>query len=812
LKFELNLDELRALRCHQLARSASSSAPSSSTDLTLSTTTYATQQLHHQHRQLQAAFLKHITYIFERGIRRFPDHLPLWSDYLSYLHTHKAYNILNTVFAKALNLYPTQIVFYLQASMYELKTNCNAHAARVLLQRGLRFNPRSEVLWLRYFELELWYSLRNQERRQVLGLPEKAMGEEGEGDGEETHPTLGIPWVVYQHAVTAITAGTSASSDVIGPSESSQNESQQFCLQILQSVESVSGAALLHKKIYFDIEKRFGHTARYWTNLLSQYVHSTSLESGSVSSQSLEEDFEAVFGKRKREEGEGEEELAEGPGVVRNNIDSLAQYLESCYQILSDYEASTCHQSSLLKEEKAIYGSILTDALRRVMHRMSASVDEFLDTTAPAVALSSVSVEKGPTPPPPSAPHSAKKKRKGKKSEEETEESSPLLPPLSSTVSGHGRQSVQRLALVLEKIRVVLVSVPLSSSSSSSRRQGGDHSFPQELSLECELLVSKHELYRCLTFLTLTTQQQFPTHQLVTLTDLMDWLAHTASVQHISSTSPLYRDYALLVWKIVQLVWSSATTAFTTVDIAQHLGDGVSASATTRSRCEEMKQAIFCVMRHLPLLLVAQETAWKKEQHTTLPVQKLLTQFLNFLQNPSPLLRELYRNTSAGEAEDEEETDEEDSLAECFPTVEEVLRSLIQTPICLLSQRVHWCLYYLHFSSAGASSSSSLSLPQTIDWIENCLFQLPQSLSDSTSGDLTLYYQQALAYEMASLSSSPSPSAAVTHQRIQKLLQSAIQRCPSSVAIFVELSAETERRRGNHQLANHLLWRKTHSS
>ena len=77
------------------------------------------------------------------------------------------------------------------------RCHSNAHAARVLLQRSLRVIKHSEKLWQTYFELELWYIARGDERRRVLGIQESKAQNSSDDN-------LGVPWVVYRHATKEI--------------------------------------------------------------------------------------------------------------------------------------------------------------------------------------------------------------------------------------------------------------------------------------------------------------------------------------------------------------------------------------------------------------------------------------------------------------------------------------------------------------------------------------------------------------------------------------------------------------------------------
>ena len=156
LKYEINLDKLRALRC--AARGARN------------------KEKQDAFRALDGAFLRHISYIFDRAVRRFPSETALWADYISFLRSRNAVSALNAVFGKALSLNPKNEEFWMQAAAHELDANNNVHAARTLLQRSLRANKVSRPLWLKYFELELWNAVRINERQRVLALEVTGQG------------------------------------------------------------------------------------------------------------------------------------------------------------------------------------------------------------------------------------------------------------------------------------------------------------------------------------------------------------------------------------------------------------------------------------------------------------------------------------------------------------------------------------------------------------------------------------------------------------------------------------------------------------
>lgn len=171
LQYEIKLDELRHLRCNKLISAS-------------------TKELKHAFRNIKAQCLRHICYVFERALRRFPNEMTMWNDYLAFLKNQEAYTILNTVFGRVLSLHPTDENLWLQACIFELNHNNNAHSARVLFQRSLRFNKSSLKLWLHYYEMELWYVTRYIERNNVLTLSVDNIKE-----------LIHLPLVVFKHAM-----------------------------------------------------------------------------------------------------------------------------------------------------------------------------------------------------------------------------------------------------------------------------------------------------------------------------------------------------------------------------------------------------------------------------------------------------------------------------------------------------------------------------------------------------------------------------------------------------------------------------------
>jgi len=263
LQYEIRLEELRALRCYKISKEGKK------------------KELQNKFRSLHANFMRHLCYIFDRGVRRFPHELTMWEDYLSFLKSIKAYSIRNTVLGKALSLHPTVESFWVQAAMFELDVQNNSHAARVLLQRSLRLNKKSTVLWLRYFEFEVWNVVKLQERSDILTI-----GASGEQTSRVVSPAA--PLVVYRHALAAVPEITLAIS------------LHESCLDGIH--------AGIADAIAVDMESQFGNLLEYWKYALKSHLRQfrllllpVSVPAVAAASASAEGEEEAG-GKRKRGE------------------------------------------------------------------------------------------------------------------------------------------------------------------------------------------------------------------------------------------------------------------------------------------------------------------------------------------------------------------------------------------------------------------------------------------------------------------------------------------------------------------------------
>ena len=113
---------------------------------------------------------KRISFILERGTRKFHGDVGLWMQYLEYSQQQKAYKKVGQIFTSLLRLHPTKPELWIIAAKYVMDDQGDMTSARSYMQRGLRFCKHSKELWLEYFKLELIYMAKIATRRKILGI------------------------------------------------------------------------------------------------------------------------------------------------------------------------------------------------------------------------------------------------------------------------------------------------------------------------------------------------------------------------------------------------------------------------------------------------------------------------------------------------------------------------------------------------------------------------------------------------------------------------------------------------------------------
>lgn len=143
IQYELNLDTLRRERKKRLKITRNNSVSDHS-------------------------ITKRIHFLFHRAIKKFKSDFKLWVEYFEFCKKSSSLKLLGKAYAMALQSHPSEANLWILAAKHEFEDNSNIVAARILLQRGLRMNPTSELLWREYFRLELLFAEKIRARRALL--------------------------------------------------------------------------------------------------------------------------------------------------------------------------------------------------------------------------------------------------------------------------------------------------------------------------------------------------------------------------------------------------------------------------------------------------------------------------------------------------------------------------------------------------------------------------------------------------------------------------------------------------------------------
>lgn len=115
---------------------------------------------------------RRIFFILDRGTRKFKDDIGLWMQYIEHARKQKSSKKLAQIFTSVLRLHPAKPELWIFAARYAMDENADMMTARSYMQRGLRFNKQSRLLWLEYAKLEMNYVAKIAARQQILGLNE----------------------------------------------------------------------------------------------------------------------------------------------------------------------------------------------------------------------------------------------------------------------------------------------------------------------------------------------------------------------------------------------------------------------------------------------------------------------------------------------------------------------------------------------------------------------------------------------------------------------------------------------------------------
>jgi tetratricopeptide (TPR) repeat protein len=122
--------------------------------------------------------------LFARMLRKFRSDVSLYLQHAAVAREFKSYHKLKIIYAEALQIHPRKVGLWIEAASHEFfgyiegaSTSGKVHgggniqSARILMQRGLRVNPKAQELWIQYFTLELHFLQKLKGRQQILQIP-----------------------------------------------------------------------------------------------------------------------------------------------------------------------------------------------------------------------------------------------------------------------------------------------------------------------------------------------------------------------------------------------------------------------------------------------------------------------------------------------------------------------------------------------------------------------------------------------------------------------------------------------------------------
>lgn len=115
--------------------------------------------------------VRRLHFLFDRTLLKFPGDEKILLQYFDFCANNKANKAMDRVLGRAVAFHPTNENLWVMAANWHYQRNQDFKTARTLLQRGLRINESSQVLWLQYFRLEMLYRETVMERLLMLEKP-----------------------------------------------------------------------------------------------------------------------------------------------------------------------------------------------------------------------------------------------------------------------------------------------------------------------------------------------------------------------------------------------------------------------------------------------------------------------------------------------------------------------------------------------------------------------------------------------------------------------------------------------------------------
>ncbi|XP_054160096.1 U3 small nucleolar RNA-associated protein 6 homolog [Oppia nitens] len=112
----------------------------------------------------------HIMSLYRKVVFRNQFDVQMWLTFIDFCRNNKSLAKVSSIYTRMLSVHSNKDWLWIRAAKFEFEDNNSPETARNLLQRGIRFNSDSRLLWHQYFKLELMFCTKIRKRREVLEL------------------------------------------------------------------------------------------------------------------------------------------------------------------------------------------------------------------------------------------------------------------------------------------------------------------------------------------------------------------------------------------------------------------------------------------------------------------------------------------------------------------------------------------------------------------------------------------------------------------------------------------------------------------
>ncbi|PJF16834.1 Utp6p [Paramicrosporidium saccamoebae] len=146
------------------------------------------------------SIVQHVYGLYQRALVKFKGEVSLWKQFLEYALLQGGRQVFSKNITKAIQHHPLHHPFWIMAAKFEWEIRGNMVASRTLLQQAIRINAGCPELWMAFFDLELDFAKKVQERRQLLGLGDL----DSSVDEDENVLSGALAILIFDHALKSI--------------------------------------------------------------------------------------------------------------------------------------------------------------------------------------------------------------------------------------------------------------------------------------------------------------------------------------------------------------------------------------------------------------------------------------------------------------------------------------------------------------------------------------------------------------------------------------------------------------------------------